>query len=280
MKTLRILEALEQVNEQYITEATPKKRTFLRHPWGILAACLALVLGLSVAATASYFLLTPTNTPKLYFFDKTKYPVCGHAITDSILPDPYNWETMYNNFLTYGEGKNCLIVECTVTGGSFNILKEYDEPLPPSGHVLTPIRIDKIHYQESSVDIREGELCYLVEDFYYLDKDDSWYTNNRKDGNGIFVYGEYNPVTVGGKYVMFLLLNDIYYEHCGTPQTEADASYFNSVSNTLGIFQIADSAEVEQNLISINYDFWETWAYVLKTYAGYTVDKIPETPKP
>ena len=51
MKEKRILNLLGQVNDDYIAEAAPPKSSKSKHhgvKWGIVAACLCLVLALSL----------------------------------------------------------------------------------------------------------------------------------------------------------------------------------------------------------------------------------------
>ncbi len=246
--------------------APAQKKRFGWVKWCILAACLVFVI-------AAVLLLLRPKKYGSYYFDKDRYPVIATAMTDRAGPNPQDIDG-FNRLIHESSEGEYLIAECTVSGGSYNVI-HYSNNWE-TGFVLTPIRINKIHYKTPTLSLSNGETCYLVEEFFYIDETTPIRQSYANAEEGICRIDRYNPVYHGEKYIMFLQFNNSSREGSELTMIDADDKLFNPIgSDSAGLYQIADPAEVEKNLLSVNWKFWKNWTYVMETYANYPTDNAP-----
>ena len=83
--------------------------------WWVLATCIIILITI----------VCQLHSGK-YYFDKDRYPVVATAMVDRCGPDPQDIDG-FNQLIYESEKGEYLIAECTVSGGSYNVIHYSDD---------------------------------------------------------------------------------------------------------------------------------------------------------
>ncbi len=197
-----------------------------------------------------------------YFFDKTQYTTVA-GFDGDVIYSPLNKDDLEYMMTELLDGENYgLIAACTVVGGSYNQIVLQDSYTYSLSHICTPIRIDHIFSKGSLIDISEGELCYLHENYFYITEQLPELAECYGE-NSVYLKGA-DPVVNGQQYIMYLY--DL--ERPPVPSLGfGGKKLLSPVSKDLYAFPIGTKEEAEQVLLEPDDTYWATWEAVLQSHA-------------
>ncbi len=217
-------------------------------------------------------------TPDTFVFDKNTYPVITDAFTVDAryVPDINTAEKVMMENLNGSEMG--VIAECTIVGESINWIAEPPLAEQESGveygsnHVLTPVRIDRILYAGTSVNVDVGTEFLLIEPYFYVTDQTPDYQKMYHTTEVIAAVSDYNPVVKDNRYLMFLRLADFYAESEFAYSAEEGTMFFVPVSRQFAIYGIGSKETVAKELVTVQPDFWSSWEQVMEVYVNSKSD--------
>ncbi len=219
-----------------------------------------------------------SETPDTFVFDKSSYSVITNFSTGdaTYIEDVYDLE---RQMMGWENGSELgLIAECTVTGESINWIVE--PPLAErklgviygKNHVLTPVRIDRILYAGTSVNVTAGTEFLLVEPYFYITDETPDYQKRYKTTEITAAVDDYNPVVKGNSYLIFLRLHEYYSGRDFAYPAEEGNLFFQPMYRQLSIYGIGNKETVAKDLVTVHPNFWSSWEQVMDVYVNSKSD--------
>ena len=204
---------------------------------------------------------------KNFIFDPTVHTVVNIGTADAIFPESF--EEMEATVRKYGQ----IIALCEVVGPSMNRI--IDPPIKDrnpnavygSNHVLTPIKILKIIYQGETFHLKEGEVYYVGEHFYYV---------TEETPDQLEYYPMHTVITSNGYEPMEQ--GKIYLAYIG--EVEAEIYYFEGKPTLcvygfgIGNFDLSTTRSVSRDTSNRYTDFM--WPEVMARY-GSMAEEIQQS---
>lgn len=281
MTNTNLLQAMGRIDPKLIADAAPdvpqkkeKKPGWIK--WGAMAACLCLILTAAIVTLPG---ILKGQVESGLYYEKGKYTIVGESCGDNrIIPSSFDELEARARYLINGEAnKDGIIIQCSVDGASVNRIIEPSEEerdltkIYGINHVLTPVKVEKIFYAGSNVDIEEGGVYFVKEPFFYVDESAEPYFSMY--GPGTIYAKEYTPLQKGNQYILYLtLLDDEIYNYNNEPILSLiglqEAAYCIASERTA-------KAVIEEE--SVNY--WTLWEDVMQSYCAEQREQLVDEKK-
>ena len=272
MKKEDFFEVLGELDDDIVKEAkstirenTNRKQASVK--WGSVAACLCLAVMLGVGIWHFSSATAGTGESGLYY-EKGKYTIVGGSCGGNRdIPSSFDeLEACARYSINGEENKNGVIIQCSVDGPSVNRIIEPSEgerdtsKIYGVNHVLTPIKVEKIFYAGSNVNIEEGGVYLVKEPFFYI-TDESCEPYFRLYGPGTVYAQEYTPLQRGNQYIAYMtLLDDEIYNYNGEP-------ILSLIGLQEAVYCVASEVDAKAVTAGADRNYWTLWEAVMENYA-------------
>lgn len=271
MKKEDFFEVLGEMDDEIVQDAGSavkgnKNRRHAWAKWGAVAACLCLVVMLGVGTWRLGGPTAGSDGSELYF-ERGKYTVVGGGGGNRDIPSSFDELEARARYSVNGEeNKNGVIVRCSVDGPSVNRIIEPSEEkrdiskIYGTNHVLTPVRVERIFYAGSNVNIEEGGVYLVKEPFFYI-TDESCEPYFSTYGPGTVYAEEYTPMQRGYQYIAYMtLLDDEIYNYNGEP-------ILSMIGLREAVYCAAPEAEAKAVTEGADRNYWTLWEAVMEKYS-------------
>ena len=256
--------SLLERRDRYIAEQRRRRKAVVRAVTPVCCFCFAVMIGVGIwrfgGSTAG------TEESGLYF-EKGKYTVVGISSGGNRdIPSSFDeLEARARYSINGEENKNGVIIQCSVDGASVNrIIEPSEEERDKSkiygiNHVLTPIKVEKIFYAGSNVDIEEGGVYLVKEPFFYI-TDESCEPYFSTYGPGTIYAEEYTPLQKGNQYIAYItLLDDEIYNYNDEP-------ILSLIGLQEAVYCVASEVDAKAITAGADRNYWTLWEAVMESY--------------
>lgn len=254
-----MFQSLLERRKQYITWQRRRRKAFIRAATPVCCLCLIALIGVGVWRFGS---------SKGLYYEKDKYTIVGGSCGGNrVIPSTFDeLEARARYSINGEENKNGVIIQCSVDGASVNrIIEPSEEERDKSkiygiNHVLTPIKVEKIFYAGSNVNIEEGGVYLVKEPFFYI-TDESCEPYFSTYGPGTIYAEEYTPMQKGNQYIAYItLLDNEIYNYNGEP-------ILTLIGLQEAVYCVASEADAKAVTTGADSDYWTLWKAVMKNYS-------------